>query len=113
MSNAITENLVKVRELLSDKSRWTQRTFARDSNGWSTDVDSGNAVSWCLVGAMEKVAGRGNFISIEKMRSRVRASVPDLANYGYSLSMFNDTQPHANVLALLDRAIDAWGQDAT
>ena len=42
---------MKIRELYTDKSKWTQGAFARDAAGESTR-DLGKAVSFCLLEAI-------------------------------------------------------------
>lgn len=48
---------MKVRELLSDKSKWSKHHYAQDASGKPTSPHSENAVAWCLVGAIEKCYG--------------------------------------------------------
>lgn len=50
--------LSEVRELLSDKSRWTKGSYARDKDGQPVGVRSRKAVCWCLEGAIRKVLER-------------------------------------------------------
>lgn len=45
---------MKVYELLSEESKWTKRALARDIKGIEVDVNSVEAVSWCLIGALRK-----------------------------------------------------------
>lgn len=45
---------MKIKELLTDASKWTQGTFARDKKGNIVSVNDNSAVSWCLGGAMHK-----------------------------------------------------------
>lgn len=43
---------MKMRELLTDNSRWCQNSYARDVEGISVPTLSGEAYSFCLVGAL-------------------------------------------------------------
>lgn len=43
-----------IEELLSDKSRWTTRCCARDTNDNFVDMDAPTACKWCLIGAVYK-----------------------------------------------------------
>lgn len=43
---------MKIRELLTDESKWTQGTLAEDAKGNRVSVLSPNASSFCLVGAV-------------------------------------------------------------
>ena len=45
---------MKVRELLSSREKWTQGESSRDSFGNPVDINSPNAVCWCLSGALYK-----------------------------------------------------------
>jgi len=51
--------LVKVRdEILTDRSRWTKETSARDESGDAVYPESSKAVCWCLGGAVQAAAPR-------------------------------------------------------
>lgn len=43
---------MKVRELLCDESKWTRHAWARDRFGQPTFSTADNAVSFCLIGAV-------------------------------------------------------------
>jgi hypothetical protein len=45
---------MKVRELLSDESKWTQGVSSRTGSGTKVAHNSPNAKSWCLYGAAIK-----------------------------------------------------------
>lgn len=55
---------MKVRELLSDKSKWTKRWYARTKDGFKTNATSKDAVSFCLLGAIEKCYGTEFFCNL-------------------------------------------------
>jgi hypothetical protein len=46
---------MKIKDLLSDKSKWTQGSYARDAEGRACDVDSPCADKFCLTGAAVRV----------------------------------------------------------
>lgn len=48
---------MKVRDLLTDESKWTKSLYARDRDGFATDCDSLTATCWCLDGAMQRCYG--------------------------------------------------------
>lgn len=53
-----------VAALLDRKERWTKSAYARSKIGRVVDVTSKSAVRFCLIGAIERVYGRGeNYIS--------------------------------------------------
>ena len=93
------EILTAVRDLLSDPTRWTQGTFARDARGepshdWNTES------CWCLAGAIYRVAISDDY----GMRAEEFVSnVTGVAN----IRLFNDhpNTTHESVLAVLDQAI--------
>lgn len=45
---------MKVQELLSDRSKWTQGRLARDARGIPCSPRSSEAVCWCVYGALDK-----------------------------------------------------------
>ena len=61
---------MKMYELLSDPSKWTQRAFGRDSYGNSVMDDSKLAICWCMMGALCKC------YELEE-RSRVRDKIEE------------------------------------
>jgi hypothetical protein len=87
--------LMAMRVLLADRGAWTQRTAARDADNKIVDCWSDKARSWCLVGAAHAL---GYHEIIGDTLELIVAG-----DYGN----FNDTHTHAEVLAALDRAIEA------
>jgi hypothetical protein len=45
-------------DLISDPNKWCSLAGARDVEGEPVDVHDKNAVCWCAIGAINKVAGR-------------------------------------------------------
>jgi hypothetical protein len=89
------EILIAARKLIEKPENWTQETSARDAAGRETLPTSPRAVCWCASGAILR-AGRadaGNALFALR-------SVGNIAH-------FNDTHTHPEVLALLDKAIEA------
>lgn len=108
MNTRLVENLRAMRELLSVPERWTQRAAARQVNGKSCFAESPGAVCWCLDGARQKIVGIPPTADNNEVAVALNAEVPANRNYALPLRIsFNDapTTRHANVLALLDRAI--------
>lgn len=54
--NEVCEILQEARELITPMKRWTQGTYARDSNGYSVTPNDPDAVCWCGWGAISKVS---------------------------------------------------------
>lgn len=51
----LLQTFVRAHTLLSDRSLWTQGSFARDSTGAPCLLKSPTAVCFCMVGALAKV----------------------------------------------------------
>lgn len=45
---------MKIWQLFSSKKKWTQKTYARFSNGHQCLLGSAGASRWCLMGALHK-----------------------------------------------------------
>ena len=45
---------MKLQELFSDESKWTQKTFARDENKADVHLHDSQAKCWCLLGGVYK-----------------------------------------------------------
>lgn len=103
----VKEGLKKIRRLLSKRERWTKGELARPSyrSRTSCEVGAPQAKCFCLEGAIQKVA-IGDSTLRTQLRIQVRESLPD-GECDYIA--FNDrkTTTHRQVLALIDRAIEA------
>jgi len=63
---------MKVRDLLSYKSKWTKRFYARDENGITVNWSSRKAVKFCLVGAIGRCYKSDDyFIILEAVRASI------------------------------------------
>ncbi len=88
---------MKLRELLTDKSKWTKHTLARNTKGSPVHPLSDEAVCWCLVGAMQKcysidssvAAIVNNDVSVE-LREAIKRKYGHM--YISTVLGFNDTQ---------------------
>lgn len=49
---------MKIKELLSDESKWTKGWFARDNNNEPVRVNCPSAYKWCLEGAGLRCYGK-------------------------------------------------------
>lgn len=45
---------MKIKELLSDETKWCKNDAAKDKNGNAVIPTSNDACKWCLVGAIDK-----------------------------------------------------------
>lgn len=81
-----------VAELLADKSRWTQRAYARLPDGHSVMDHNEDAVCFCVVGAIKRV--------YSDRVSRLMALDLMMAKCGCAnIDKFNDTHTYAEVYA--------------
>jgi len=65
---------MKIQDLLTDESKWTTGSYARDAKGKSVMEESLVAVCWCLVGAIRKCYNDlGEELKIKKkIRARLK-----------------------------------------
>ena len=62
---------MKVKELLSDESKWTQGVSARTESGIPTSYHGQETAKWCLLGALAKCYGV-NTDDWDSIRARIR-----------------------------------------
>jgi hypothetical protein len=92
------------RALITEPSAWSQIYLARGADGNPTEPTSPNARCFCALGAIECLKlidgsyGSGSYASaVGALREAIGPCL--------SVSVFNDTHTHAEVLAAFDRAI--------
>jgi hypothetical protein len=97
---------MKVKELLSDKSRWTQYCAARSSSRTPVSCHSDSAVCWCLTGAARRCYP--DFREREKIYSILYSAIKEsglltdnLLGHEKAIADFNDRNNSAAVLGLL------------
>lgn len=97
------EVLRGMRELLSEPSRWTKHRYSRAADGEYVAATSKKAVCWCLRGAAVKVAG--GFAAAADAECLIEGLLPN----GSPIAPWQDDEErtHAEVLALLDKAIES------
>ena len=102
--NTELEHLKKMRALLANG--WTQYVVARDNNGDPVEPNSPDATYFCLIGASNRVAP-SHEIGRRALRRMVVAILEQTGSL-INLSKWNDDpkRTHAEVLALVDRAIE-------
>lgn len=100
----LLDDLKAVRELLAVPERWTQNTHARGVKGAPVSPVGGMAVCWCIDGAALRVAGNQHSLRYREMDEAI-GSACETVCYAF----WNDRphRTHADVLALLDKAIAA------
>jgi hypothetical protein len=98
------DDLMRVRQLIEKPENWTQKAYARDANGRPLDPEGEGddikyakdekATCWCLNGAGFKCGIDEN-------------ALRDALGFDGDFSHdWNDTHTHAEVLSLLDSAIE-------
>lgn len=109
--------LQDVRKLLESPRSWTKRAFARDASGRETG-NYHDAACWCLLGAINKCARVASFADPHYFdaREHIKRAVVEIAGPGSpdvptTTASFNDapSTSHADILAVLDKAID-WAK---
>lgn len=76
--------ILQAMEIIGSPERWTKDTFARDSDGEPTTLNSKNAVCFCSVGALDKVKAD------IKTKNYVNNVVQETHKYEYVVD-FNDS----------------------
>ena len=98
---------MKMRELLTDESRWTKDAYARDKDGKTVSHDLEEAYSFCLVGAMFRCYNVKPWWDpvrdkiIEELRKTFNVS----ERSSISITLWNDKRSttFADVKALVDK----------
>ena len=100
----LKQDLMAVRELLAVPERWCKGEMACDADGNGVSANNPMAVSFCISGAAEHILPR-DFGRWSRIRDSLYALLPD----GDAITGFNDAddRTHPEVLALLDKAIEA------
>ncbi len=101
------EVLRQARELIADKSRWTQNAAARDASGIYTSPRNESAVCWCAQGAiLNKCDWDSRFQPIDLLDNACIALFDGLAvEVNDGLKVRGDAASHAAILSAFDRAI--------
>ena len=106
VSKKSLELLCATRELLSDKSRWTQWQLAKDEWGHGAEVLSSEAKRWCLIGALMKCQDERGIPDDDYRYAVALLSKQAFDRIGtFSLPIFNDNSKYEDVIELLDHAI--------
>ena len=96
------EALKAARELLSDKTKWTQRAMARDAEGKEAEPSHPDAVCFCALGAAERCGYYG---------PRLYDAALALDLDGVATTNDDNKLGYDAVLALYDKAIEIEEQD--
>jgi len=96
----VSEILKEAKKLIEKEKHWTQKTYARDSQGVSISPDSIYAVSFCAIGAIMEVCETRQ---TAKYYRYLQKALP--SDFERNLSYFNDNSSHKEVMQLFDKAI--------
>jgi hypothetical protein len=100
----ILNDLHAIDALLSDRTKWTSRTLARNASGNPCAVNDPTAVSWCLLGAALKVCDTRNaFLEVIcTLQSPIKGNI----------TPFNDHHDFTAVKAVIAEAIHTAGRQS-
>ena len=91
MTDAVFNALKRARELISDRSKWTQGVMARDADGNPVLPEDSSATCWCATGALRAVAPtREVCIAARARLAEDPAAVNDRIGYTATLKMFDE-----------------------
>ena len=105
-----SELLIKAQAVIADPRRWTQDVYAKDAEGQVTKTLSPDAVCWCSLGALEKVAHEENANGACFAATEYLAVVSEECGYS-GISDFNDNSSHEVVMKVWDEAIKLAKED--
>jgi hypothetical protein len=103
---SVRETLERVRELLSDRERWTQGRYAQNADGAPADPEGPFATAFCLIGACRRVDGPFEYKVIDALFDALPRTFPG------GIADYNDTHTHRSVLRLIGKAIAATPEPA-
>lgn len=108
MTSQLLTDLLAVRELLSAPERWARRVLARNKEGRPVSAFDKAACRWCLQGAVRAtVPAERRTCVIGALAAAINNNVGSLGENEDSVTAFNDdAEHHAEVLALIDKAIE-------
>ena len=90
---------MKIRELLSDESKWIKWHEAQDKGGKVVDPLNPKAAKWCLQGAMAKCYFKKSHIGFSKIEDSLCREV---GKRGYSLIVSFNDDPRITFLDVRD-----------
>ncbi|BAT61856.1 hypothetical protein GJW-30_1_04418 [Variibacter gotjawalensis] len=97
------QHLQAARKLIARPEAWTRGTYGRGPDRKAARIGTDEISCWCLIGAIKAVDPDNSEEAMEWLRLTLRYEYGDFI----SISHFNDTHSHQEILAALDRAIEA------
>ena len=105
-----SELLIKAKAVIADPKHWTKGWYAHNAEGQDVGPAEPDAVCWCSLGALKKVAHEENANGACFAATEYLAVVSD--EYGYSgIPDFNDNSSHEAVMKAWDKAIKLAKED--
>lgn len=98
------ELLTAARSLIAEPAAWTPKCWARDAAGTRVFPQEESAVAWCLFGAVFRA---GVPYSTETLHLALKSMEPHIQG---DPTLFDDKVTHAEVLGVLDRAIQGLSE---
>lgn len=81
---------MKVRELLSDKSKWTKRAYARNAKGEKIESWNPDAVCFCLKGAINRCYQDSTEHAL--VADKVENAIARKDGFNIGIACFNDRE---------------------
>ena len=97
--------LLAAADLLEQDGAWCQHAHARDAEGYATHPRAAEAMSWCPIGAIDRIAHEANGETSHSAEAQKRLT-KTLVREGYLGTVYwNDIRQRtqANVVAMLRR----------
>ena len=103
--------IVRALELISDDSKWTEATDARDAHGRPCRVEASEAVRFCAVGALARAVFEltgGSFALADQIETAVLAANGLSGLELESLPWINDREGRERIVAMFRKALLDW-----
>ena len=105
-----SELLTKAKDVIADPKHWTKGWYAHNADGFDVGSCKPEAVCWCSLGALEKVAHEENTCSLELEAAKYLIKVS--REFGCSdIPDLNDHSSHETVMKAWDKAIKLAKED--
>ena len=105
-----SELLTKAKAVIADPKHWAQGQYAKDAKGHPVGPAEPDAVCWCSVGVLEKVAHEEDTYSTRFAAMWYLLDVSVECGYN-DISDFNDNSSHETVMKAWDKAIKLAKED--
>ena len=110
MAQTIQRQIVsRARAIIADEVNWTCKALARDDSGTVCEWNDARATKFCALGALVRAASefiRDDYAAHSFAMEAARHILEASRLTGSCLPMLNDTEGHASMIAMFDRALD-------